>query len=88
MEAAEHEASLLGQQLAEARQALAEGELEARAERARDSERQAMQREEVEGRMLKMASVRGGVKRGGEGRWRGEGARAMTTCSSKGASCR
>ena len=26
--------------------------------------------------------------RGGEGRWRGKGARAPTTCSSKGVACR
>ena len=46
--------------MAEVRQALAECEAEARAQRARDSELQLMQRGEVEGRMIKMASVRGG----------------------------
>ena len=45
--------------MAGVRQALAECEAEARAERTRDSELQLMQRGEVEERMLKMASVRG-----------------------------
>ena len=60
--------------MAEVRQALAECEAEARAQRARDSELQLMQRGEVEGRMIKMASVRGGG--GGEGMTAYEGGRA------------
>ena len=68
--------------MAEVRQALAECEAEARAQRARDSELQAMQRGEVEERMLKMASVRGVEKRGsrcGEG-WVGWGERRQRLC--------